>query len=196
MASRRRTRLLARPIGRLRRGGSAPGTCPAQTGLLFRAVPVDLIAFVEAFPDPQVNVAAVAREGSSGTFLDELVKFLDDDFECVMHFPGMKDVTYRGGPDALRRAYVDRVKALVSYRQEFLGIIDAGDVVVVFHRGYIQRASSDVENVVEVGSIWTVGDQCITKAERSLPANDARAIAYTAAANAYNESARENAQSG
>ena len=147
---------------------------------------IDLIAFVEAFPDPEVNVADVAREGSPGTYLDDLVRFLDDDFECVMHFPGMNDVAYRGGPDALRRAYVDRVKSVVSYRQEFLGIIDAGDVVVVFHRGYIQRASSDVESIVEVGSIWTIGDQRITRAELSLPANDARAIAYTAAANAFN----------
>jgi len=148
-------------------------------------VAVDLIAFVEAFPDPQVNVADVAREGGSGTYLDQLLAFLDEDFECVMHFPGMKDVTYRGGPDALRRAYVDRVKGIVSYRQEFLGIIDAGDVVVAFHRGYIQRASSDKESIVEVGSIWTVGDQLFTKAELSLPASDARAIAYTTAANAY-----------
>ena len=59
----------------------------------------------------------------------------------------------------------------------------------VFHRGYIQRASSDEEGIVEVGSIWTVGEDRITKAELSLPANDARAIAYTAAANAYNAAA-------
>ncbi len=155
---------------------------------------IDLIAFVEAFPDPQENVAAVARQDPAGTYLADLFKFLDDDFECVMHFPGMKDVTYRGGPDALRRAYVDRVKALVSYRQEFLGIIDAGEVVVVFHRGYIQRASSDEEGIVEVGSIWTIGGERITKAELSLPANDARAIAYTAAANAYNASVHATSQ--
>ncbi len=162
----------------------------SAAGIRFPAVAVDLIAFVEAFPDPQENVADVARQGSTGTYLDKLLTFLDEDFECVMHFPGMKDVTYRGGPDALRRAYVDRVKALVSYRQEFLGIIDAGDVVVVFHRGYIQRASSDEEGIVEVGSLWTVGDGRITKAELSLPANDARATAYTAAAHACNAAAR------
>jgi hypothetical protein len=148
-------------------------------------MPVDLIAFVEAFPDPQENVAAAVRNDASGTYLDKLFTFVDEDFECVMHFTGMNDVVYRGGPDALRRAYVDRVKGVVSYRQEFLGIIDAGDVVVVFHRGYIQRAASDVESIVEVGSIWTTGDHGFKKAELSLPARDARAIAYTAAANAY-----------
>ena len=153
---------------------------------------VDLIAFVEAFPDPRENVAAIAREGGAGTYLDTLTGFRADDFECLMHFPGMKDVTYRGGPDALRRAYVDRVKGVVSYRQEFLGIIDAGDVVVAFHRGYVQRSSSDVESVVEVGSIWTVDGELFTKAELSLPASDARAIAYTAAANAYTAAADAN----
>jgi len=144
-------------------------------------MPVNIADLVGPLPSGGEDLAAVARDDDrSAALLDRLSSVLAPDFECRMRFANMNPVTYRGGPEALRSAWLDRLKYWAEYRIEVEGVVDAGERIVVFHHARARSIADETETVVHVAAIWTVRDCVIDGAEFNVPQEEARSIAYRA----------------
>ncbi len=128
-------------------------------------------------------MAVVRDDDLSAALLESLAPVFAADFECTMRFPGIKPVIYRGGLEALRAAWLDRLKYWDEYRYEVEGVVDTGDHIVVFHRAHARRTAIGAGSVVHVAGIWAVRDSLICSGEFNVPHAEARAIAYRVAEN-------------
>ena len=125
------------------------------------------------------DAASLASDADArAAYLAKVADYLDPEFVCVMRFPGINPVTYRGGVEALRAAWEDRLKYWAEYRPEIEGVIDAEGKVVVFHRAYVRRTATSAERVLSVAAVWTVRGHRLVAAEFNVPQAEARAIAY------------------
>ena len=122
----------------------------------------------------------LASDGvATDAYLASISAHFDPAFECTMRFPGMQPVLYRGGVDALRASWEDRLRHWAEYRVELQGVIDAETRIVVFHRACVRGAAQSPETVLETASVWSVSDHRLMRADFNLPAAEARAIAYS-----------------
>jgi hypothetical protein len=128
------------------------------------------------------DAAAVAGdEAATEAYLASIAATLDDDFECTMRFPGMGAVVYRGGVDALRAAWIDRLKHWAEHRVELEGVAEAGNKVVLFERVVVRSAPSGPDTVLALANVWTVEGNRLVSADFNLPQAEARAAHLQAA---------------
>ena len=66
------------------------------------------VALVRSFqPDPDVDVMHLVNDDDAAARMREQIgDCFDPEVACSMHFPGMAPVTYPGGLDGLRRAWL------------------------------------------------------------------------------------------
>jgi hypothetical protein len=128
------------------------------------------------------NASAVAGdEAATAAYLASIAAALDEDFECTMRFPGMGAVVYRGGVEALRAAWMDRLKHWAEHRAELEGVVEAGNKVVLFERVVVRSAPSAPDTVLALANVWTVEHSRLVRADFNVPQAEARA-AYVKAA--------------
>jgi len=128
------------------------------------------------------DAAAVAGdEAATAAYLASIAAVLDEGFECTMRFPGMGPVVYRGGVEALRAAWMDRLKHWAEHRSELEGVAEAGNKVVLFERVVVRSAPSAPDTVLALANVWTVEGNKLVSADFNLPQAEARA-AYLKAA--------------
>lgn len=108
----------------------------------------------ELFFTADEEAAAAAIEAASPAFTE--------DFVCVLHGLSTEE---RPGVSGLRQAWIDWLEPWVTYRAEIEEARDLGDRVLVFSSDVGERPELDGEIEMKAGSIWTVRDGRIARAE-------------------------------
>ena len=115
-------------------------------------------------PSPEADIARLFREQDEfEATAAALAGIFHPDLESVAVWAG-EGRTYKG-VDGFRQLWLDWLEPWASYHVQVEEIIEAGDRVAVLIRDHGRRHDTEAEVELISGSVWTVRDDKIARAE-------------------------------
>jgi ketosteroid isomerase-like protein len=126
---------------------------------------------LRAYPAPEVNVAALARDDHAWeAWLEANAQLFFPDVESV--WPGLPGGTRTfTGFDGMRAALLDWTAPWETYRTEVEEALDCGERVVLIAPSYGRLPGSTEEIRLEGANLWTVGDGKVARVYHSTRAD-------------------------
>ena len=117
-------------------------------------------------PGPEVDVVELFEVGGDEAAVEAgiaaVAHAFTDDFVCIFHALSEKA---RPGIRGLRECWLDWLAPWESYRTEIEEFRDGGDRVLIISRDFGRRPGMDREVDFRGGSVWTVREGRIARAE-------------------------------